>query len=44
MVESLNPKAEELKTKGNDKFKQGRYTEAIELYSSALGKLLIRFL
>lgn len=37
MVENKN-KAEDLKNKGNDKFKAGKVDEAIGLYTQALGK------
>ena len=33
-------KAEELKTKGNEEFKQGNYASAITYYSDALGTSL----
>ena len=30
-------RAEELKNQGNEEFKQGRYTQAVDLYSQAIG-------
>jgi DnaJ homolog subfamily C member 7 len=36
--------AEKTKEKGNEKFKAGKYAEAVELYSKAIGEFLLQFL
>lgn len=40
---AIAAEAEKLKEQGNDSFKVGRYGEAIDLYTKAIGACIIRF-
>jgi len=38
--ETLTKKAENYKNQGNDQFKKGNYSAAVNLYSDAIGKYI----